>query len=820
MKIKITSVLFELFVLVGCIFSLAIRFGGADETSFPPATKIASGLVSPMEPTVQIEKDKILLENSHFAIIFSTKNGLMLERLFNKHTETECLLQNKSSSLFSVLFSTPQGEEWVGSDWFDVLKTKLDTNDRAKYLTLNLHCEKPLLNAEFLIQLQDSEEIECSLKISNVSTQAGKFSIMFPLLERVIIGDDPKEDYYFYPFMGGWSSNRSYEIAGVYGTSSGSLLLISVFNPKLGGGVYIYVKDSSGASKVTQLRKSNVEEKAIPSYIPLWGPDSKRMPAYTPNPFPSDLGTSMGLRTFHLTLEPAQTISLPTAIMGVHAGDFRRPLESYTKWVRTWWRPPDPPLWLKASFNFAGVHDYDALKNSRYVAKVGTLSPRDHVYQWSAWWKHSDLDRDGKNTRADRWYKHNFGEYNYEERWGGLPALREEIKRFHKAGSKMILLVQSYLLWKHSGVAEKYYKKWGFLMPDGTYNIDWSDPPMNSWGMCTRHEEWQDYIAGVCARLIRETDADGIYMDSAPIVPFGCINPNHHHDERDPAPDIARHLCKIRDAIHKENPEAIFWVEHPASDYLTQFSDMTWLSTFSSDPYSNFNDYGLHFLRFYFPELKYAEWNGDSSKPELWRQTFFNGIGMGTFYSIPDYMAKTGQIMRENAKTFASLYPKPLIPTQKDGVFANLFPIEEKAIYTIWNRNQVAISDMLLKVKHRKNYHYVELVSGREVKFETKGEEDLLYFEIPAREVACIAQLPRLLEVKRQVDALQINLLRQLENIEVRLVYSDAPDDPGITLHSSDYIELDKIGYKMLTSPQRIIIKLFQIGELIDQVNI
>ncbi len=790
----------------------------ADITSFPPATRMPKGVIKPREVVVQIEKDNILLENGYFSIRLSLKNGLRMERLFNRYTESETLLKDRRSALFLVLLNG----EWLGSDWFDVVATQLNpVSATKKRLLLKLHYPDKAfpLNAELAIEIQDSPEIEYFLQVTNAgSSSLENLWVMFPMVERILVGKDPKEDYYFYPFLGGWSSNRSYEIATLL--FANPLRVMSVFSPEVGGGIYIYLKDKDGSGnpvKVTHLRKSNVSGEALPSYLPFFPPETKHIPSLTPSPFPAEIGTSFGIRTFQLRLEPGQTISSPPAVLGVSPGDFRQPLESYSRWVRTWWLPPSIPQWLKESFNFVSVHDHDALKSQSYLVKPNPYSP-DQVYQWGPWWRHSDLDREGKNPRTDRWYKYNLGDYDYEERWGGLPAFRKEVERIHQEGLRITVLVQSYLLWKHSEIAKKYYQKWGYLMPDGKYNEDYSDPPMNSWGICTLCEEWQDWIAGICGRLIREANLDGIYLDSASMLRFDCINPNHPHPEN-PLEGIKNYLAKVRQAIKKENPEAILWVEHPGSEYVMSSFDITWLSTFSIPPYSDFEDYGLHFLRFYFPELKYAEWHSDSSKPELWRRTFFNGIGMGIFYTVSDYLARTGQIMRENAKAFNTLSPQPLIPTLKEGVFANLFPTEGKEIYTVWNRNPIAVSGPLLKVKHQEGCHYVELLSGREVDFETEGGEDLLSLEIAAREVACIARFPKLLEAKKQENILEINLRQKSENTEVRMLFGNLPADEGITL-SEGRIELDKIGGKMLASPQRIILKLFQNGELVDQVKI
>jgi hypothetical protein len=230
----------------------------------------------------------------------------------------------------------------------------------------------------------------------------------------------------------------------------------------------------------------------------------------------------------------------------------------------------------------------------------------------------------------------------------------------------------------------------------------------------------------------------------------------------------------------------------------------------------------VYFLRFYFPEVWFADWGaGDHSAG--WRRCFFNGIGVCRWPN--EYTARTGRIMRENAAAFASLHPEPFIATERRGVFANRFPAEDKTVYTLYNRNPGPVSGELLKVPHRPGTHFMELVSGREVAFRIQTQQAILSLEVPAGEVVAVAELPGILSVQT-IDGNSstprrstIRLSRQLPQARLVLRQGTDPNDPGRTLSlANQCAELDtSVGVR---DPQELVLQLFSQEELVDQVRV
>jgi hypothetical protein len=246
-------------------------------------------------------------------------------------------------------------------------------------------------------------------------------------------------------------------------------------------------------------------------------------------------------------------------------------------------------------------------------------------------------------------------------------------------------------------------------------------------------------------------------------------------------------LRQVRPAIKAANPEAILQIEDVCSERHMQSIDGAWQKEFEAyPPMSNytphFDAYPVYFLRFYFPEVWFADW-GVGDDPTGWRRCFFNGIGISQWPG--DYTARTCRVMRENAEAFASLHPEPLIPTERTGVFANRFPQASKVVYTVYNRNAEAVGGPLLRVPHRRGRHYVDLLTGAEVAHAVDGASAVLSADVPSNEVVAIAQLPAMLAVTRDGPRLTVRLTRTVPQPRLVLLTNDDPDDLGRTLELS-----------------------------------
>ncbi|UCH34123.1 MAG: hypothetical protein JSV65_16520, partial [Armatimonadota bacterium] len=86
--------------------------------------------------------------------------------------------------------------------------------------------------------------------------------------------------------------------------------------------------------------------------------------------------------------------------------------------------------------------------------------------------------------------------------------------------------------------------------------------------MCPGCVEWQDHLAHTVERLLRETGADGVRLDSLGFYFLPCYNPAHEHDTPFGYNDWMKQLLsKVRRAAMSANPNALLTTEAPVDWY-------------------------------------------------------------------------------------------------------------------------------------------------------------------------------------------------------------------------------------------------------------
>jgi hypothetical protein len=575
--------------------------------------------------------------------------------------------------------------------------------------------------------------------------------------------------------------------------------------------------------KTFWLRKVDSPGVMPPAYESLGGPLRAGSDGVSLLPLDLNPGVSLAVSPPARSIDAGAKLSLREMVVGVHPGDWHEALAGYTGWVRTWWQPPRAPRWLWQSYNICAVHHHESIHKMRYTTAERIL-PSHQMFQWSQWWENPSVDRLNR-PEPGAWYQGAMGDYAYEPRWGGLEALKSEVARVRKAGGRTVFLVQNYLVWKHSKLAKEHAADWAARTESGQPRTDWTgeETKMDVWDFCVGLPAYQDYVADVCRRVIHETGGDGIYLDSAPDA-FVCHDRRHGHGD-----DTGRFsldmLRKVRAAIRQASPEAMLHIEDICSEHHLQHVDGVWLKEFEMYPpmstYApNFDAYPVYFLRFYFPEVWFADWGAGDDGPG-WRRCFFNGIGVCRWPN--DYTARTGRIMRENAAAFGSLHPEPIVPTEKDGVFANGFPAKDKTIYTLYNRNATAVSGGLIRVPHQGDCHYVELMTGGEVAARIQGAQAMLELDIPAGEVAAVAQFPKVLALASSSGdgasrRVVVKLLRPTPQAKLVVLQGDDPNQPGQPLAFKDQSAETALSGPSQTR-QNMVVQLFAADELADQAR-
>lgn len=763
------------------------------------------------------------VENRLFLQEISLGEGAAWAKLQSKPGGVNCLANGYESPMFAVMVDGNA----ISSMDMKVEDHSITTEGSNSVLRIILSSHNPALSSELTCKWGESEESIWSLKVTNHSGKEIKVKTIFPLLEDVRIGVSQEDNYYFYPFLGGWCGKAAASLITEY-PGVNWMQVMCVFNRACGRGLYLYSKDNSASCKGLILNKAPVSEgeKLIREHD-IW--DSAAYPDYD---FDDDHDIVAAIYYPEKTLAAGQSFSPPDVAMGIYQGDWHEPLKTYSVWAHTWYkRQTSTPQWFKDSFNFVSQHPaaYYSEQDKKYVADE-KLQGAEDVLQWAFWWDYPLTTNSVSNM--DSWP----GDYDYNRERGGLSTFKDEVKKVQDKGTRFTLYINERLDWYKTRIGQTRGKDYARMDAPGHYNMDYLKPG-EGWNECVYSEGWQDYLAETCGRLVHDTGIDGIYLDEMAFL-FPCYNPEHSHYQKGMiySPELyARLMNEVTRSMRKWNPEAILMGEHAGADYFTQFFDGAWSEQYYRGAYpfaeKVYDDYNINFFRFCFPEFKTAEWG--ESDPKALKRCFFSGVGICWDGSNQDSLRKMGHVFKENGDAFASTTPEPIIGTMKVDLFANKFPVNSKVIYTLYNKGQSKVDAGLIAVDHRDGYHYVELVRDMEVTGHTSGGKDIkdtIDLPIETQDVACLAQLPGILDVrpgrlKGSLDVvLNAKLLRSMKcnAKDLNLFAFLDEDDSDLLQNKGKRLEIkdNQAGVdvqKLFGKGGKLILKLMQGDKLVDE---
>lgn len=794
-------------LLIYCSFTLAQDVSSQDYAygrlgvNIPPKTMPFKGKIEQAKPTVILEGTILKLENPHFIMSFQTAPALRLVNLYSKYTMTECL--NGSSRVFLFWLDGQQ----YGQDDFTVVDVSVKDDAGTAKTTIVLASSKLNISVNLDISINDTPQAEFNLSFTDTGGSDRQLRVLFPCFENLQIGDRAEDNYYFFPFKGGICSNKPYNLVSGYSVHTGSLQLLSLYNPSLGGGIYTCIEDSSGRAKTLLLHKKDIDgNEVLGDYKQFAGTFPELNFDYT-DVYPTNRGTVMGCYSYPYKFESKGRVSLPTTILGVHGGDFTYALQSYGKWAHTWFRHDiGTPQWFKDTYYNPCVHDIrgntgweQGFLRDNKIAMSQIARPYEDILQVAFCWDRTKDDHLG-DKRDYSWYRNaGTGDYNYEEEWGGAAGWKDEIEKTHKVGPRVVLYgATQWAVWFYSDVYAQHsdwavHDKLGKEVHDYWWDLNDNKDRLRMVDFCGQVEEWQDYCAQTNYRIIKETGADGVFTDVMNQIQF-CYNSKHKHEEY-PGVAAEKLLKKNVAAVRSANTEAVVEIEDFCSDYLLQWVDGCWMKTFYQDlppvVEDTFDLYSVSFVRFMFPEVKWKDFG------PRWihgaRRAFFNGMGYNlsevenknddenakkiTKEQRVDYLIATCQLMKETSDVFSSTDVRCLVPTLQEKVYANYFGANDKKFYTLYNKNDSKIDGKVLKLASDSNKHWVELLYDEPVVYDSVSQT--VSASIRPWDVICLAQFCDIIDIQQSDKTIDVRLKSDLAEPAIK-VFGDIDDGRAI----------------------------------------
>ncbi|MCX6623763.1 MAG: DUF6259 domain-containing protein, partial [Acidobacteria bacterium] len=166
---------------------------------------------------------------------------------------------------------------------------------------------------------------------------------------------------------------------------------------------------------------------------------------------------------------------------------------------------------------------------------------------------------------------HTDGDNILRDDLGGAPALKKGVAAVHELGYRFAFYIEGYIVHEASELAKSgKAARWSVMHKDGS--ITGAYTKQGFFHMCPGSTEWQDYLAGAASRLVGETGADGIRLDSLGFYFLPCYNPAHRHDSPFGYNRWLQQLLeKVSRAVRAVNPECVLTTEAPADFYSQWF---------------------------------------------------------------------------------------------------------------------------------------------------------------------------------------------------------------------------------------------------------
>lgn len=321
----------------------------------------------------------------------------------------------------------------------------------------------------------------------------------------------------------------------------------------------------------------------------------------------------------------------------------------------------------------------------------------------------------------------------YRDMPGGLPGIRKVVDQFHKNGTRVFI-------------------------------------NYNPWDTGTRREGKTDLDA--LADIVSGIDADGIFLDTLKNASF----------------DFRGKMDNVRPGIVVEG-EIALELEYLPTHHLS------WAQEYG-DRYVP----GILRNKWYEPrhmQHQISRWSHDHSI-EL-HQAWMNGSGVMIWENVfgqwlpwherdRSILRTILPIQRRYTELFNSEGFVPLIKTETDGVFANLWERKGLRLYTLVNRHNHEVSGTLLTIDGG-NKNYYDVIAGGVASVKKQAGKVILDGKIPARGVGCFIATD---------ENMDVTFLQEMKAIRVGYKHNDKTPVNTSVLKKVQPTTPGKIGQEMI----------------------
>ena len=343
------------------------------------------------------------------------------------------------------------------------------------------------------------------------------------------------------------------------------------------------------------------------------------------------------------TLAPGEEMTLPETVLLVYGGNWRRTALAYGDWFRSEFNPAPTPAWVREIDCWTGAWAEKKGNPNKDNMDTTLSTPMDtfddmwkryiefpvNLFEYAFYCEGSAHPMLLKKEVGDQ-KPHTDGWNIPRADLGGMEAMKRGVQKLHKMGRKITLYIEGLILPSRSVLYENKpgSKDWLIMNPDGSNDGPYTATDFDH--MCPGSEGWQDHVVEMATRLVRETDVDGIRLDSYSFYFWPCYNPTHHHASPfDFNLWMMQILEKVSKALRAIKPDIIISTESPV-DYNFLYFNHSLNQYFHDELYKLANDTAP--LRVAFPDYQIVQWNGGA----VAQMMALLPDGYGRCYTDPD----------------------------------------------------------------------------------------------------------------------------------------------------------------------------------------
>ena len=741
-----------------------------------PEVSAPAGVRTGAAPSCRIDGSTAILENEAIRAEFELAPALALKSLFCAEVNKNILKAADETRLFRIHAG---GRTYDARDGKVTSVKPLSNGFQAVVLL-----EEPRLECTVSV-IAERDELRFKLDVTNRGESGADFALAFPHLDGITLSAKPEDDFYCFPFGGGIIGGENCRFRSAYGQNDAWWQMVDLFSRTSGGGVYLRGDDPEASYKFLNLRKGKgVKHPDLYHLCTGTTPGFFESEHHWPHALSEGEYAGMAIDYAERPYAPGVKVSLPDAVIGTHAGNWKAAMQRYADWASGVWPRQAFPGKLAGQWNYrAGMGLGSPLwKDGKYdTSYQGKHHKRPaDIWELCSWWTLSrslywklpfeEIGRFAKDPWVEKvlvWrdpatgekvLSYALGDYDgYNPQWGGLPAFRQHIRDLKNA-DQVALLYYDAVLMDASAKNAKMVPE--FAVINHQYKCapahDVANPTTppgivakyHQYAMCVNAEKFADYTIDDVVRVVEETGADGVRLDEFGGGGHLCFSTMHKHifsneGWGNPVLQAVAYITRgIREKLGRSGKEVLLLTEFPGHDMLVSTLDGA-LCYDGISRRSFARPAQINLLRFYFRNCKLFEIIEDAGdhKPAPWDLWLWNAVGVYNSGEYPDHIRS---LLLDNNDAFDLGELEPLVDTVCDGVYANRFTSGRKRIWTLFNAAGHTVDRPLLKPQGDGDVHYVELTTGRELAL----RDGLLSCRLRPQSTIAIAEYPRLISLK------------------------------------------------------------------------